>query len=426
LTNNDPDNSKRVDTIAFQLSSITEIYNADLSDLRINDGTSDIATGPIVDIAGATGTITFSNTTSGLFTLGTSASKNLTLIGDVSNLLSGDKLTIALGYSNVVLQAGTVGGTSPPTNATHIVKSTTVTLSEHAAGQEKDKFALDSSVTDVDLFTFRLVRTAGQRATVSRIEFQLSDITGIVTATTDLSNLRIYYDANGNGTIDGGETATVGGTSPTVYIDGSSGYIRFDDDFTLTSDGNLNYILNGNVINLVKGDTMTISLSNSNVSLTSGDVNGSTTDVIHYTGTTPLIAYSEYAGTNYDLKYSAYLNNAWDAGAVAIDDTANYYYWKVLKTDPLAEKQVALSVKNESGTYKLYASFYDGASWGPSTYLGAVYSPYYYRNDAAYEQMSGELLVVADTTAGKSSTGSMTLSANRGAARQPSHSPHPR
>ena len=103
-------------------------------------------------------------------------------------------------------------------------------------------------------------------------------------------------------------------------------------------------------------DTMTVSLSNSNVSITSGTVNAGsppTTSVMHYTGATPLIVYSEDAGTNYDLLYSDYLADAWDDSAIAIDHSANWFYWKTLKTDPQGEKQVVLSVKYESGTYKL-------------------------------------------------------------------------
>ena len=105
-----------VDEIVFQLSSVTGIVDSDFSDLRINDGASDVATGPTVDVSG--GTITFSDTTNGLFTIAASTTKDYTLIGDVSSLEDGDTVTLALGTSNVTLDSGTVGGPGP-TNVTH-------------------------------------------------------------------------------------------------------------------------------------------------------------------------------------------------------------------------------------------------------------------------------------------------------------------
>ena len=264
-----------VDQVVLQLSSVTGIVQGDFANLVLcvdDDGDGTIETGETTTVGGAgvvdagVTTITFDTD----FTIAKNTTVNYILKGDVSNLQTGDTVTIALGTTNITLTSGSATGTAP-SNATHTVGTTTIALYEHAAGQEKDKFTVEATVTDVELFAFRLMRTAGQRATVSSVQFQLSSITGVETA--DLSNLKIYYDANGNGTIDGGETTTVGGTSPTVSIVGSSGTITFNEQFTLTSDGNLNYILKGDVANLAMKDTMTVSLSNSNVSITSGTVN---------------------------------------------------------------------------------------------------------------------------------------------------------
>jgi hypothetical protein len=66
-------------------------------------------------------------------------------------------------------------------------------------------------VTAVELFRFQLTNndTSVQR-TVNQLVFQLSSISGIVTS--DLNNLQLYVDANGNGDIADDETTTVGGT----------------------------------------------------------------------------------------------------------------------------------------------------------------------------------------------------------------------
>ena len=216
-----------VSEIVLQLSAVTGIVQGDFANLVLcvdDDGDGTIETGETTTVGGSgvvdagVTTITFDTD----FTIAKNTNVNYIVKGDVSDLQTGNTITIGLGTANITLTSGSVTGTAP-TNATHTVGTTTIALYEHAAGQEKDKFTVEATVTDVELFAFRLVRTAGQRATVSSVQFQLSSITGVETA--DLSNLKIYYDANGNGTIDGGETTTVGGTSPTVSIVGSSGTI---------------------------------------------------------------------------------------------------------------------------------------------------------------------------------------------------------
>ena len=86
----------------------------------------------------------------------------------------------------------------------------TVTLDDHPAGQESNKFAGVNLVRAGELFAFSLTNNSGSQVTVTQVQFQLSSVTGIAQA--DLSNLLIYQDANNDGTIGGGETTTVGGS----------------------------------------------------------------------------------------------------------------------------------------------------------------------------------------------------------------------
>ena len=113
---NNTDSAVTVDQIVFNLSAISGIVTNDLSDLRIFDGSMDVATGGTPSIAAATGTITFS----GDFVIAANTTVNYTLRGDASNLDGeiDDTLTIALSATDIDLLAGPVSG-SAPTNVTH-------------------------------------------------------------------------------------------------------------------------------------------------------------------------------------------------------------------------------------------------------------------------------------------------------------------
>ena len=71
-----------VSQIQFQLSGVSGIYTGDLSNIRIHDGTSNVATGGTASISGTTGTITFTNW---VLPAGP-ATRNYTLIADLSSL----------------------------------------------------------------------------------------------------------------------------------------------------------------------------------------------------------------------------------------------------------------------------------------------------------------------------------------------------
>ncbi len=96
-----------MDQVALQLSAITGLVTGDVTDLKIFDGTSNVSTGGVPAIAGATGTITFGTD----FTLPAGATRNYTVLADLASLVVNDSLTLAMGTSDVSLAAGSVGGT---------------------------------------------------------------------------------------------------------------------------------------------------------------------------------------------------------------------------------------------------------------------------------------------------------------------------
>ena len=243
-----------VDQVILPLSSVAGLVTGDLSDLRINDGSSDVTTGGVPAIAGATGTITFG----GDFALPAGATVDYTVIGDAASLVNGDTLTVALGTANVALAAGQMGGVSA-TGVAHTAENT-VLLGAHGAGQLGDQFDGTITENDVGLFRFRLVNNSGTAATVDQVVFPLNTISGIVTG--DLSDLRI----------SDGTDVSVGGVPS---IAGATGTVTFSNDFVIGAGATKDYTLVADVASLASGDTVTVTLGAVNVTLISGSLGGS-------------------------------------------------------------------------------------------------------------------------------------------------------
>ena len=72
-------------------------------------------------------------------------------------------------------------------------------LGEHTAGQVTDQFDASASHADVNLFRFHFTNNSAVDVTVDEIVFPLSAVNGISDATSDLANLDIYVDSDGNG-----------------------------------------------------------------------------------------------------------------------------------------------------------------------------------------------------------------------------------
>ncbi|MGA1870349.1 MAG: DUF2341 domain-containing protein [bacterium] len=151
-------------------------------------------------------------------------------------------------------------------------------LSDHDQGQEPSAFGTEASVTGAELFAFKLSNLGSVTATISQIQFQLSSIWQI--AQVDMANCKLYIDSDNNGTIEAGETTSVGGDG-IVSISGESGSITFATGFDLSSYTSVNYILTGDVSALTSGDQMRISLPSGAITHNALSIGGDTTGIMH-------------------------------------------------------------------------------------------------------------------------------------------------
>jgi hypothetical protein len=253
------------------------------------------------------------------------------------------------------------------------------------------------------LFRVRLTNFTGGPVTVDRIIFQLSAVNGI--DAVDLSDLVIH---DGTSTVSTGGAASI--TAPT-------GTITFDGDFNVPDGGAVNYVLFGDATQLAFGETLTIGLDAGDITLASGSVLGSAvTDATHTVGALgPLISYSDFDSgfVTRPLEYSTFSPGAWAApGSIAVagpfTDPGFPLHQKEAYTSPNRSQQVVVFKEdNTGGRDKIWVSFWDGTNWDDGN--GAPYGDAKdfgntwdlmidrsYRNfDAAYEPLSGELLVAA-------------------------------
>ncbi len=171
-----------VSQLVFQLSAVNAIASGDINGatLRLNDGTSDLATGGTVSITGTGGTGTGTITMPTSFTITAGAFKNLTLYADFANLANGDTLTIGLGNGQRHA-GGRLGRRHRATPVTHTAEHT-VLMAEHASGQVTDAFFTQDSVTGASFFRFRLTNNTTGTVTVTQVQFQLSQVNGIADA----------------------------------------------------------------------------------------------------------------------------------------------------------------------------------------------------------------------------------------------------
>jgi hypothetical protein len=125
----------------------------------------------------------------------------------------------------------------------------------------------------------------------------------------------------------------------------------------------------------------------------------------------PLIAYSQNSASEDEkIYYSQYQSGNWTTGTYAVTNPESTAYdqgWKVARTHPDGTKQ-AVVWKNgqEYANARFYASIWDGTNWDDGTgspygdvwwYNLGIGTELYRTHDAAFEQSSGELLVVTRT-----------------------------
>ena len=223
---------------------------------------------------------------------------NSVAVIDVSTgFVAGDDLTISglcfanfgsAGYKATgglyVMKDGPTDQTSDADDTKSITIKGRMTLSNHDAGQESNKFyTLDVSVSEAELFNFKLT-SSGEDIVVNNLEVSLTGISGVVSS--DIENVYLFIDFNSNGVFDSAEVSEGGvGGAGNVNITGETGTITFSEDFTSTT--SRNYILRANVSSLQSNDSININLDTSGITATgvvtseSIDSSGSTESVNH-------------------------------------------------------------------------------------------------------------------------------------------------
>jgi hypothetical protein len=121
----------------------------------------------------------------------------------------------------------------------------------------------------------------------------------------------------------------------------------------------------------------------------------------------PLIAYSENGSSvNNYLYYSQYQSGNWTTGAQAVSDPSGDYdgRFRVVRTNPTGTKQVVIWKNGDPGGRRyVLGSIWDGTNWDDGTgspygdvkNFGRTVDNEYRSIDAAYEESSGDLLVVS-------------------------------
>ncbi|MGA1844575.1 MAG: DUF2341 domain-containing protein [bacterium] len=194
--------------------------------------------------------------------------------------VSGPKFTDFTAVSpadNLELDVDNDGAADDFDDKTITIADDSLTLADHAAGQQTNSLVGTSPFTGAQLFRFKLTNETAGVLTVDQVVFQLSSVTGIVQG--DFANLEIYVDSDNNGGIEAGETTTVGGSG---VVNAGVTTITFSTDFDISAGATVNYILMGDLSNLLAKDTVTMDLGTSDITLASGSVGGSATSVTHF------------------------------------------------------------------------------------------------------------------------------------------------
>jgi len=268
--------------LVLSLSNVNGIASGDITADSIyidanNNGAVDIGEttvggGGVVNIGGATGTITFG--TSFNVTAGT----NYIFRGSVGALVSNDSMTVSLAAANI--SAGIYQRTGTATLVNHR-EVFTITLANNDGGVASDAFQENGGETNARLLSFKLTPSAGTAA-ITQLVINLTTVNGI--SGSELTVCSLFVDADNDGLVDVGET-TVGGAGA-VSIGGTTGSITFSTPFNLSAA--TNYILRADVANLANADSMTVGLAGPDIATT-----------YQKTGSITLVRHSENAAWNF-------------------------------------------------------------------------------------------------------------------------------
>jgi hypothetical protein len=180
-----------------------------------------------------------------------------------SDFTGGDTLTISgLSFAqfNATNSAATAlsldtnnDGSADATDDKTVTITGSLTLANADVGQVSDNFEFFND-HDVELYRFKLT-PAGEDFTIPSVTFGLSAVRGL--SNSNFTNLGLYRDLNGDGTVDAGEPA-VGG-SGAVSISNKIGTITFSSSWSATT--SQDFILKTDVNDINHGDSIFITLS---------------------------------------------------------------------------------------------------------------------------------------------------------------------
>ena len=281
-------------------------------------------------------------------------------------------------------------------------------LGTHEYGQVADQFEATTGVFDRPLYQLRLKNVRAGTITLSQVIFPLSGVSGI--ASGDFLNLTLKYNTT--------QVATC-----TASVAGATGTITCSPGLVLGLGAIRDYTLFGDVVNLAPGDTVTIGLATTDVVVAEGPVGRllpMPSSVTHAHGSrTPMVGYSDYAASGVrPLKFSEFSGNVWTLASNAANGPFDSgggstgpwpLHWKVGLTQPGLGRQVMLFQEDDSDKASLWGSVWNGANWddgsgspytdahevlGYGTDPGMLWNDFKHW-DAAYEQLSGELVMVS-------------------------------
>ena len=242
-------------------------------------------------------------------------------------------------------------------------------VASHNQGQVSDVFSGNTSVTQAEMYRFKLIPAVGSHS-VTELELTLNNAEDLIS--TDITNAKLYVDTNGNGTIDVGETTQIGGTgTPIINVGAQNGRIIFADDFTLSA--NIQLILKMDVANLDGTELMTIQMQPGKVSTADPKfATGVANQALHRRGAYTLDSVGDahlYYGSFPDLSDSLkvrhfdYSATTWSPNVIVKEGVAPAR-WIVAKkspTDTHEEIIACVSLKHEDLILEVFR--FDGTTW---------------------------------------------------------------
>ena len=252
--------SRTVDAITFNLSDVSGMSAENFSSLKlvvdsnkngmVDAGEAKVGGTGALTLSGSTGTIEFVNN---FF-----SQDSYILMGDFTGLVPGSKLTVNLSASGIALLGAesVLGSVSP---ATHIVDSPYI-LAESHYWVKPENFGETAAQIKFPVLGFILFPGGRQ---VTSLTIRISGILGILP--DDFSNFRLWWDRDGDGSVDAGDSLLDTGV---IHIDGSDGYVEFTGGFITRGD----LIVTADFGDLEDYDEFTVSMSSQDVIVPPGNL----------------------------------------------------------------------------------------------------------------------------------------------------------